>query len=84
MAGVALFKQKVNKNTPFWQSLSTNSYGIYYIHPLILYPLALLIRPIALPLFLKAPLVIILAILLSWAVSEFFLTKAPIVRRAFG
>jgi peptidoglycan/LPS O-acetylase OafA/YrhL len=84
MAGIALFQQKVNIDTPFWQSLSTNSYGIYYIHPLILYPLALLARPFSLPLFLKAPLVIISAILLSWVVSAFFLTKAPIVRRVFG
>lgn len=84
MASVALFQQKVNEDTRFWKSLSANSYGIYYIHPLILYPLALLARPFALPLFLKAPLVIISAILLSWAVSAFFLTKAPLIRRAFG
>jgi peptidoglycan/LPS O-acetylase OafA/YrhL len=84
MAGTALFQQKVNKNTPFWKSLSANSYGIYYIHPLILYPLALLMRQFSLPPMIKAPLVIILAILLSWAFSAFFLRKAPIVRRAFG
>jgi peptidoglycan/LPS O-acetylase OafA/YrhL len=42
MAGAAVFQQKVNRPTRFWQSLSANSYGIYYIHPLILYPLTYL------------------------------------------
>ena len=84
MAGTAFFQQFVNKSTRFWHSLSANSYGIYYIHPLILYPLAYLFLPVSLPLFVKAPLVILLGLSLSWAASAFVLTKAPIVRRAFA
>ena len=56
---------------------------IYYIHPLILYPLAYVFIAVALPLFLKAFLVISLAILLSWAVSALVLKKAPLLRRVF-
>lgn len=84
LAGAALFQRKVNGTGPFWSNLAANSYGIYYIHPLILYPLAYLFVPISLPLFIKAPLVIILAIALSWAVSSLVLTKVPGVRRAFA
>ena len=84
LAGAALFQQKVNKSTPFWSSLSANAYGIYYIHPLILYPLAYFFVSVSLPLFVKAPLVILLGISLSWAVSAIVLTKAPVVRRAFA
>jgi hypothetical protein len=84
LAGAALFQRKVNGAGPFWSNLAANSYGIYYIHPLILYPLAYLFLPISLPLFIKAPLVVILAIALSWAVSSLILTKVPGVRRAFA
>ena len=84
MAGAALFQRKINGTGPFWSSLTANSYGIYYVHPLILYPLAYMFVPITLPLFIKAPLVILLGIFLSWVVSAFILTKAPVVRRAFA
>jgi len=84
MAGAALFQQRINEAGPFWSSLAANSYGIYYIHPLILYPLAYLFVPVTLPLFIKAPLVILLGIFLSWAVSALVLTRVPVVRRAFA
>jgi peptidoglycan/LPS O-acetylase OafA/YrhL len=84
LAGAAYFRRKVNQSSPFWSRLSASSYGIYYIHPLILYPLAYFFVPVSLPLFVKAPLVILLGILLSWAVSALVLTKAPILRRAFA
>lgn len=84
LAGAALFQQKVNRASPFWSSLALSSYGIYFIHPLILYPLAYLFVPVALPLLLKAPLVIGLGLLLSWAVSSLVLTKTPLVQRAFA
>jgi hypothetical protein len=84
MVGVALFQQKVSGSNPFSSSLSANSYGIYYTHPLILYPVAYLFVSVSMPLFAKAPLVILLSIFLSWAVSALVLTKAPILRRAFA
>lgn len=84
LAGAALFQQKVNRASPFWSSLALSSYGIYFIHPLILYPLAYLFVPISLPLLLKAPLVITLGLLLSWVVSALILTKTPLLQRAFA
>lgn len=84
LAGATLFQRRVNGAGLFWSNLAANSYGIYYIHPLLLYPLAYLFVPISLPLFIKAPLVIILAIAFSWAISSLILTKTPGVRRAFA
>lgn len=84
MAGAALFQYKVNKSSPFCSSLSANSYGIYYIHPILLYPMAYFFVSFSMPLFVKAPLVILLSIFFSWTVSAFILTKAPIVRRVFS
>ena len=82
-AGVAVFHEKVDGAGRVWKSLAANSYGMYYIHPLILYPLAYVFVAFSLPLFLKALLVISLAVLLSWAVSAFVLKRAPLVRRVF-
>jgi glucans biosynthesis protein C len=84
MVGVALFQQKVSGSNSFWSSLSASSYGIYYVHPLILYPLAYFFVSVSMPLFVKAPLVILLGIFLSWAVSALVLTKVPILRRVFA
>lgn len=83
MAGAALFQQKANNPGFFWRTQAANSYGVYYMHPLILYPLAYLFLGWSLPLFLKAPVVIILAILLSWGFSALVLKKAPVLRRIF-
>lgn len=83
LTGAGLFERYFNVATPFWRSQATNSYGIYYVHPLILYPLALIFIPVDLPLFLKAGVVIMLAMLLSWAVSAFVLKKAPLLRKVF-
>ena len=82
-AGVAIFRDKVDGDGRVWKSLAANSYGMYYIHPLILYPLAYVFVAFSLPLFLKAFLVITLAILLSWAVSALVLKKAPLLRKVF-
>jgi glucan biosynthesis protein C len=83
MAGAAFFQRKVNAPGFFWRTQAANSYGIYYIHPLILYPLAYVFVGLSLPIFFKAPVVIILAILLSWTVSAVVLKRAPILRRVF-
>lgn len=84
MAGTAFFQQRAAQSGPVWGSLSANAYGIYYIHPLIEYPLAYLFTFVSLPLALKAALVILAALGLSWAFSAAVLTKMPLVRRAFG
>ncbi|GAB4429897.1 MAG: acyltransferase family protein [Anaerolineae bacterium] len=83
MAGIAIFRRAVNGNGWFWASQARNSYGIYYVHPLILYPLAYLFVPLQLSVFVKAPLVILLGWLLSWGVSAVILTRLPGLRRIF-
>lgn len=82
--GLALFRAIARADHPIWGRLSAHAYGIYYIHPLVLYPLGYLMLPITLPLPIKAPLVILTAIVLSWAVSRFVLTRVVGLRRIFG
>ena len=83
MGGIAIFQRIVNGDGWFWASQARNSYGIYYVHPLFLYPLAYLFVSINLSVFLKAPLVILLGWLLSWGFSALILTRLPGLRRIF-
>jgi hypothetical protein len=84
MACAAIFQRQANQPGRIWSTLSASAYGIYYLHPLILYPLAILFLPFPLPLIVKAPLVILLGIGLSWAASALLLRRLPLVRRAFA
>ncbi len=83
VASVMLFRQKVNSARGIWRSLAVNSYGIYYFHPLILYPLAYLFIPISLLLFFKALALILLALALTWSVSALVLKRVPLLREMF-
>lgn len=83
LAGAALFQRYGNGSGSFWSSQARNSYAIYYIHPVFLYPLAYLFVPIALSVYLKAVIVIALGWLLSWGFSALVLTKVPGLRRMF-
>jgi peptidoglycan/LPS O-acetylase OafA/YrhL len=83
IAGAAVFQQKVNSARPVWRSLAANSYGIYYFHPLILYPLAYLAVPLDWSVFFKAATIIVLTILLAWGVSALVLKRVPFLRDMF-
>jgi glucan biosynthesis protein C len=83
MFGVAFFQLYFNGAGAFWKSQGRNSYGIYYVHPLFLYPLALIFVQVSLPIFLKATAIIVLTFLLSWGFSALVLRKAPFLDRAF-
>lgn len=83
MAGIALFQAMPVRNRFLWRTQARNAYGIYYLHPLILYPMALAVVPVSLPLPVKAAGIILLAYLLSWGISAAALTRLPGLRRLF-
>ena len=83
LAAIALFRAYLDGSNAFWRSQARNSYGIYYLHPLVLYPLALVFVDVPLPIHLKAVTVIALAYLGSWAFSAAILTRVPGLRRVF-
>jgi hypothetical protein len=83
LASIALFRKHAEHNTPFWRSQARNSYGIYYLHPLLLYPLALAFVPLPISIYLKAITITLLAYVGSWGVSAAVLTRLPGLRRMF-
>lgn len=80
---IALFQRHVSSHGGFWQAQTRNSYGIYYLHPLVLYPLALLLVPVTISIFLKAIILVLASYILSLAASGLVLTRLPGLRRVF-
>ncbi len=83
LASLALFSAHMGSARPFWRSQARNAYGIYYLHPLVLYPLALLFVPFAVSIYVKATAITLLAYLASWGASAAVLTRLPGLRRMF-
>jgi glucan biosynthesis protein C len=83
IAGIAVFQRWVNGSGPAWRTLAANSFGIYYVHPLILYPLAYLLLDLAVPSIVKATILVLVTLVGSLAVSALVLKRLPGVRRAF-
>lgn len=83
LASVALFRAHLDREGSLWRSQARNSYGIYYLHPLVLYPLALLFVPLPISIYLKAAAITLLAYLASWGLSTAVLTRLPGLRRMF-
>lgn len=83
LAGVAFFERIANRPTPTWNSLSRNAYAIYYVHPLVLYPMALLFLSFGLSIYLEVAILTVFTLLASWAVGALVLTRLPILRDIF-
>jgi glucan biosynthesis protein C len=83
IASLSFFQRFIHGTSPLQRGLAASSYGIYYVHSMILYPLAYFFVGIALPLYVKAFTVIALTVLLSWTVSALVLRKLPGLRRVF-
>lgn len=83
MAGLAAFQRYWNGAGPFWRALSANSFGIYFVHPLAVYPLALALTGLAWPAMPKSLIVFLLALGWSWIFSACVLRRVPLLRRIF-
>ena len=83
IAGVALFQRWIDGAGPAWRTLSGNSFGVYYVHPLILYPLAYLFVGVSIPAVAKFAFLVVATLVGSLAVSALVLKRAPGLRRMF-
>ena len=83
MTGIAVFMRWVNGAGPVWRALAANSFGIYYVHPLILYPLAYVFVGVGIPSVGKFAILVGVTLVGSLAVSALVLKRAPGLRRMF-
>jgi glucans biosynthesis protein C len=83
IAGVALFRRWIDGAGLAWRTLAANSFGIYYVHPLVLYPLAYVLVGVAIPAIAKLAILVVATLLGSLAVSVLVLKRVPGLRRMF-
>lgn len=83
LAAVAGFSRWGDSSTRTWRVLADNAFGVYYIHPLVLYPGALLLVGIAVPGPVKFAVLLAATVALSIAISAGVLRRAPLLRRVF-
>jgi peptidoglycan/LPS O-acetylase OafA/YrhL len=83
MAGLAIFQGYLDRGGRAWRTLAENSFGIYYVHPLVLYPLAWLLVGVSLPSIAKVTILVVTTLVASLAISAILLRRLPGLRRIF-
>jgi hypothetical protein len=82
-SAVALFRRWIDGAGLAWRTLAANSFGIYYVHPLVLYPLAYVLVGVAIPAVAKLAILVVATLVGSLAVSALVLKRVPGLRRMF-
>lgn len=72
---IALFQKYCDSKAYIWRRLSANSYTIYYIHQLILLPIAYMVQKSPVNVWLKYVFVATSAILLCCLISEYLIGR---------
>jgi peptidoglycan/LPS O-acetylase OafA/YrhL len=83
MASLALFYRLFDRPHRLSSSLARNTFGIYYVHPLILYPATYVALFVEIPIFIEAALLIVFTTTVAWAFSALVLTRWPVLRDVF-
>ncbi len=83
MAGLAVFQRVVNGGGRAWHTVAASSYGIYYVHPLILFPLAYVLVGLAAPDVARWTVLIAVTAVVSLAASALLLRRLPGLRAMF-
>jgi len=78
---LGLFRQKVDRQGRFGKLLSRDAYSVYIIHPLVIIPLAYLLRGVSIDPLLKFVLVAPLGVSLCFAVAQFLMRRIPYADR---
>jgi glucans biosynthesis protein C len=83
MAGLAAAARWANGTGRAWRIAATGSFGVYYVHPLVLYPIAWALVGVAVPAGLKWVVLIVATVTISLAVTHLVLRRVPGLRRVF-
>ena len=68
-------KRFLDRTTPLLGELAATSYGVYYLHMPLLFPIAWLFVPFSIPLGIKYPLVCFLTLTGCWALAKYGLSR---------
>jgi glucan biosynthesis protein C len=83
LAGLTICRRFLNGGGRTTRFLGANSFGVYYLHPLVLYPLAIPVVALTIPPVAKAAILIAVTLAVSLVGSALVLRRAPGLRRMF-
>jgi peptidoglycan/LPS O-acetylase OafA/YrhL len=83
LAGLGVFQRAVNGAGRAWRTVAASSYGIYYVHPLILFPLAYVLVGLAAPDIAKWIILVAVTAAVALAASALLLRRLPGLRAMF-
>lgn len=73
---MAIFQRFFDSNAYLWRKLAANSYIIYYIHQLVVIPLAYAVQQVQLNIWIKYLGVSIASVILCFLIAEYIITPA--------
>ncbi len=80
---IAVFREKFNRQSKLIKIMSDNSFVVYMFHPPIIIAIALLFKPLTLPLIGKWLLLCIICVPLCFAAAHFVFRRIPFLRKVF-
>ncbi|MDR0485436.1 MAG: acyltransferase family protein, partial [Elusimicrobiota bacterium] len=74
---------KIKNSFRFSSALSEFSYGVYFLHQIILMPVIYILIPYSVPIFFKWLAAVAITFFASLAIAKFVLKKAPLLKEIF-
>ena len=78
---LSVFQRRFDRQGALGQMMSKNAYAVYIIHPLVIIPLAYLLRTVSLDPLLKWALVSPIAVALCFMVSQILVRRIPMAEK---
>ena len=77
---IAIFREKLNRQSKLIKKMSDNSFTVYMFHPAIIVAVALLLRTLTLMPIIKWLMLCIICIPLCFAMAYFVIRKIPLLK----
>ena len=77
---IAVFREKLNHQSPLTRTLTANSFAVYMFHPVVIVPVALLFSSVVLYPIAKWLLLCALSVPLCFAASHFVFRRIPLLK----
>jgi glucans biosynthesis protein C len=78
---LAIFREKLNRQSRFVKALSDNSFAVYVFHPPIIIAAAILFRPVELPPAAKFGIMCVVCLPLCFLIAHFIVRKIPLLKK---
>lgn len=77
---IAVFRQKLNHQSPLLKTLTDNSFAVYMFHPVVIVPVTLLFSPVVLYPIAKWLVLCVICVPLCFAATHFVFRRIPLLK----